>query len=155
MDLTLKTKEGYFNHRVAGVIIKNNKILAQKNTKADNYYLPGGRVMFGESSEEALAREIKEELKINITDYKPIWVNECFFIENGKKYHEVGMYYLVNIDNTSFNHFEDEFETKENARVNTYDWLDIESLSNYKLYPEFIKQEVKNIGNLKLIVSHD
>ena len=77
MDLTLKTKEGYFNHRVAGVIIKNNKILAQKNTKADNYYLPGGRVMFGESSEEALAREIKEELKINIKDYKPIWVNEC------------------------------------------------------------------------------
>ena len=76
-------------------------------------------------------------------------------VENGKKYHEVGMYYFVNIDNTSFNYFEDEFETKENARVNTYAWLDIESLSNYKLYPEFIKQEVKNIGNLKLIVSHD
>lgn len=36
MDLTLKTREGYFNYRVAGVIIKDDKILAQRNTKKMN-----------------------------------------------------------------------------------------------------------------------
>ena len=64
MDLTLKTKEGYFNYRVAAVIVNDGKILAQRNTKTNEYYLPGGRVTFGETSEEALLREIKEELKI-------------------------------------------------------------------------------------------
>ena len=63
MDLTLKTKEGYFNYRVAAVIVNDGKILAQRDTKTNEYYLPGGRVTFGETSEEALLREIKEELK--------------------------------------------------------------------------------------------
>ena len=80
MDLTLKTEEGYFNYRVAAVIVNDGKILAQRNTKTNEYYLPGGRVTFGETSEEALLREIKEELKINITDYSPLWLNECFFL---------------------------------------------------------------------------
>lgn len=81
MDLTLKTREGYFNYRVAGVIIKDDKILAQRNTKTNEYYLPGGRVVFGETSEEALLREIEEELKIDITDYKPLCLmNVSLFI---------------------------------------------------------------------------
>lgn len=80
MDLTLKTKEGYFNYRVAAVIVNDGKILAQRNTKTNEYYLPGGRVVFGETSEEALLREMEEELKIDITDYKPLWLNECFFV---------------------------------------------------------------------------
>lgn len=33
MDLTLKTEEGYFNYRVAAVIVNNGKILAQRNIK--------------------------------------------------------------------------------------------------------------------------
>lgn len=54
MDLTLKTDRGLFNHRVAAVIVKDNKLLAQKNTETNEYYLVGGRIEFKESSEEAL-----------------------------------------------------------------------------------------------------
>lgn len=38
-DLTLKTENGYFNHRVAAVIVNDNKLLAQKNIKDNLYYL--------------------------------------------------------------------------------------------------------------------
>ena len=38
MDLTLKTREGYFNYRVAAVIVNDGKILAQRNTKTNEYY---------------------------------------------------------------------------------------------------------------------
>ncbi|MDO4364845.1 MAG: DUF4916 domain-containing protein [Clostridia bacterium] len=79
VDLTLKTNLGYFNHRVAAVILNDNKILAQKNIKDNSYYLVGGRVHFGESTREALIREVKEELGIDIKSFKPIWVNEYFF----------------------------------------------------------------------------
>ena len=154
MDLTLKTKEGYFNYRVAGVIINDNKILAQRNTNTNEYYLPGGRVAFGETSEDAILREIKEELKIDITDYRPLWLNECFFDECGKNFHEIGMYYYVDISNTSFNHFKTEFELEEGKRINTYAWLDINNLDNISLYPEFIKTEINNITDtFKLIIS--
>ena len=156
MDLTLKTKAGYFNYRVAAVIVNDGKILAQRDTKANWYYLPGGRVTFGETSEEALLREIKEELKIDITDYRPLWLNEGFFDECGKNFHEIGMYYYVNISNTSFNHFEYEFELAEEKRINTYAWLDINNLDNISLYPKFIKNEINNINdNFRLIITRE
>lgn len=156
MDLTLKTKEGYFNYRVAAVIINDNKILAQRNTNTNEYYLPGGRVAFGETSEDAILREIKEELKIDITDYRPLWLNECFFDECGKNFHEIGMYYYVDISATSFNHFESEFELEEGKRINTYAWLDINNFDNVCLYPKFIKDEINNITDtFKLIISKE
>lgn len=156
VDLTLNTPKGIFNHRVAAVIIRNNKILAQKNTKTNEYYLVGGRVKYGESTEDSLVREIEEELKITVSDFKPLWVNECFFIDGGKRFHEIGVYYLVNTDNTNFNHFESEFETREANRSNTYEWLDIDNLDNVSLYPSFIKDEIKNADkSLKLIITKE
>ncbi len=156
VDLTLKTDLGYFNHRVAGVIINNNKLLAQKNMVDNTYYLVGGRVSFGESTEDALAREIKEELKIEIHDYKPLWVNECFFVEGGRAFHEIGMYYLVDVSDTEFNRFEESFELNEEDRTNCYEWLDIDMLDNVVLYPQFIKNEIKNKNtDLKLIITRE
>ena len=71
MDLTLKL-EGYrLNIRAAGLIIHNNKILTHKNINEDHYCLPGGRIALGETSEETIKREMKEELgkEIKIIDY--------------------------------------------------------------------------------------
>lgn len=156
MDLTLKTEKGLFNHRVAAVIINDNKLLAQKNTATNEYYLVGGRISFGESSQEALVRELKEELYIDIAEYKPVWINECFFIDSGKSFHEVGMYYLVDIKNTGFNKYMSTFDIKEGNRINTYEWLDIDALDNIAIYPLFIKKEIKSIdNNLKLIITRE
>lgn len=143
--------QSLFNHRVAGVIIKNNKILAQKNPVDNSYYLVGGRVRFGESTEDALIREIQEELDIEIKDYKPIWVNECFFVDNGVRFHEIGMYYLIDNIEISVNNF----SKQEGNRTNYYEWLDIDEIESYNIYPEFIKTEIKNINNLKLIVTRE
>lgn len=156
MDLTLKTSEGLFNHRVAAVIVCDNKILAQKNTDTNEYYLPGGRVAFGETSENAVIREILEELKVTVNDYRPLWINECFFVDNGKKFHEIGIYYLVSLYGTGFNNYEPVFQTYEGKRVNTYEWLDIDNLNDVLLYPLFLKTEIKNIDKpLKLIITDE
>lgn len=156
MDLTLRTELGLFNHRVAAVIVHNNKLLAQKNVKTNEYYLPGGRINYGESSEEAVIREIAEELGVTVTDYHTIWINECFFTDSGTRFHEVGIYYLVNFENTDFNHFESVFELIEDSRVNTYEWLDIDSLDSIALYPLFVKTEIKNPDKtLKHIITNE
>lgn len=156
IDLTLKTEQGYFNHRVAAVIINDDMILAQKNPKDGTNYLVGGRVQFGESTEEALIREVKEELNINIKTYRPLWVNENFFSDNTTDFHEIGMYYLVDISDTVFNHYENAFEIIEQYKTNYYEWLDIDKLDDSILYPAFIKDEIKNISNeLKLLITRE
>lgn len=156
VDLTLNTENGVFNHRVAAVIINNNKILAQKNTKTREYYLVGGRVKFEESTQDALTRELKEELGITVTDFKLLWINEAFFIEENKKFHEICMYYFVDISETKFDRFEDDFQIQEGNRINTYEWLDIDSLDDVTLYPQFFKNETKNPNNTpKLIITKE
>jgi len=54
--------------RVRAVIIKDNKVLLIKRTKENLVYwvIPGGAVEKGETKEEALMRECKEELGIEI-----------------------------------------------------------------------------------------
>ena len=63
-------------HVVAAIIMKNNKVLCAQ--RGDNKYeyisrkfeFPGGKIETGESDEEALKREIYEELSINIQEVK-------------------------------------------------------------------------------------
>ncbi len=55
---------------VAAIIMKDNKILIAKRKKgefAGMYEFPGGKIEKNESGEEALIREIQEELEASIT----------------------------------------------------------------------------------------
>lgn len=57
-------------HVVAAIINKGNKIMiAKRNYGEFNglYEFPGGKVEPGETKEEALKREIREELEVDIT----------------------------------------------------------------------------------------
>jgi 8-oxo-dGTP diphosphatase len=53
--------------RVSFVCIKNRKLLVALNEGKSKWYTPGGRVEDGETDEEALCREISEELGIQIS----------------------------------------------------------------------------------------
>lgn len=59
---------------VAGVIIKNNKVLITRRAPKENFgggwEFPGGKIEANETPEECLARELKEELNVNISDGK-------------------------------------------------------------------------------------
>lgn len=48
------------------VLLNKKKILVCKDKKNKNYFLPGGHVEFGEFSKDALLRELKEEVSLDI-----------------------------------------------------------------------------------------
>ncbi len=48
----------------AAILIRDNKCLLVKSAKSGFYGLPGGRIDTGEDMEQALARELKEEVGI-------------------------------------------------------------------------------------------
>ena len=75
------------------VVRKANKVLAVacydpvKNEKF--YRLPGGGIEFGETAAEALQREIKEEIGVEISVGKKLGVYENIFTFGNQKGHEV------------------------------------------------------------------
>lgn len=52
---------------VKGLFFERNKLLLVRKRVPDFWDIPGGRIEFGESIEEALIRELREELP-NVTD---------------------------------------------------------------------------------------
>jgi len=52
--------------KLAWLHIKNRQLLSAVSKGKETYYIPGGKRDPGESDEEALVREIKEELSVDI-----------------------------------------------------------------------------------------
>lgn len=79
MDISFEAGNEKFNYRVCAVILNDGKILAMQDERSPYFYLPGGRVKLGETAEEAVVREIKEELNITVRIVRPLWLNQSFF----------------------------------------------------------------------------
>lgn len=52
--------------KLAWVYIKDRKILSTRSKGKDAWYIPGGKREKGESDQEALIREVKEELTVDL-----------------------------------------------------------------------------------------
>lgn len=58
---------------VVGIIIENNEVYLLRHNKCKGLFVfPSGKVEDGETIEEALIREMKEELNIDVLNYEPI-----------------------------------------------------------------------------------
>jgi ADP-ribose pyrophosphatase YjhB (NUDIX family) len=153
LDLTFSTQKSRFNYRVGAIIIKDGKILVVKNNKSSYYYSVGGRVKFDETCEEAVIREVEEELGLRVEIDRPVFFHEQFFNEqdSNEHFHEISMYYLMkipeNIEKIKCNSF-----TEKGAKEKLY-WLPIEKLADFTVFPKFLTKELSNIPNsLKNIV---
>ncbi len=52
--------------KLAWIELKDKTILSTKSYGKDKYYIPGGKREIGETDEQALIREVNEELSVNI-----------------------------------------------------------------------------------------
>ena len=147
MDLTFKTEEGVFNCRVCAVILHDGKILATKTEHTPYFYLPGGRVQLHEPAETAIAREIREELNIEPNILRPLWLNQGFFTEDvtGKRFHELCLYYLVDVSETGLLSRGKRFTMQESGRTYFYEWIPLDRLNEEYLYPLFIKEKISDL----------
>ena len=142
MDVSVMINNTKFNYRVATLIKNNNKILLHKSKEDDFYAIPGGRIMIGETSENALKREFIEEIgaKITIKDY--LGTVENFFEYKGKQYHEVMIVYESSFDSDS-NFYKKEriIGLEENGKIE-FIWKASDEIKQLDLRPIFLKENI-------------
>lgn len=136
---------GVINNQIRGLsvaIIKNNgRILVSpgydKVKNQEFYRLLGGGIDFGESSLDALYREMKEELDAHLSDCKLLAAIENIFTFNGQPGHELCFVYEAEFGDKSLYEFE-EFKILDSDDEGKVIWLDINEAKegNYKIFPE-------------------
>lgn len=148
MDIDVNIESGEFKYRVVGILFDDqNRVLMQKVQDNPFYCLPGGRVELGESSIEAVRRELEEELGFDVEVEKPLFLLENFFKRSmGKDVHEIGIFFKV----TSTVAPKEDWEIVENdkgvLKTLKYKWVTLDELKNEDLRPAFLKEKLLNLN---------
>ncbi len=147
MDISFKIENRKFNYRVCALFIHDGRLLAMHDERSPYYYLPGGRVELGERAEDAVIREVEEELGIKAEIIRPLWLNQTFFREDvdGLRYHEICIYFLMDTAGTDLLQRGERFTLIEGKHTHIFEWLDTNSLENEYFYPIFLKTEIYNL----------
>lgn len=121
------------------VIFKNEKVLIVRRSLTDtwmpgHYGLPGGKLEIGESPTEALSRECKEEVNLDIEPINFIFLSK---VSNNKKH----AFYCT----TKFSG-----SLKLDFEHDDYQWINPDNLSKYKVVldlPEIIFAAITELKN--------
>lgn len=125
--------EHKFELLVRALIIKNGKILVCQSHGKNYFFLPGGHIEFSETMQDALARELQEELGIKISKAQFLGGVENIFEQNGAKKHEVSFVFHVDITSDEVASQEDHIE---------FSWLSEEEFLEQTIFPPAMKDAI-------------
>ncbi|NNE70554.1 MAG: NUDIX hydrolase [Rhodothermales bacterium] len=104
--------------------------------KSEYFLRPiGGEVEFGESAVEALKREVKEELGLEIESPVRLGILENLFSYDGKPGHEVVFVYDARFTDPSA-YFREELPLNEDIWDGMARWVSLDALPAEPLYPD-------------------
>ena len=94
-DFRTKVGNTVFGVRATALILQNRKLLVTKDK--DKYYTIGGAIQANERTEDAVVREVREELGVKAQAGQLAFVVENRFEEDGVYFHNIEFHYLVNL----------------------------------------------------------
>lgn len=153
-DILFKTGAGVFSYRVAGICVRDGKVLLQTTTGDDrSFAFPGGHVAFGETNAQTLVREFREETGAEIKVGELKWVAEIFFPWGSRPCHQICLYYMVDIlDGIPM---DGRFPGSEHLEGRKFDlefhWVPLERVGELEIYPTNAREL---LGKLEEGVQH-
>ena len=102
-DMCVPCEGGLVNLRVGAIIMKDGQSLMVGNKRSPEYlYSVGGRIQFGETAEEAVRREVREETGVDMEVDRLGFVHENYFYGDapanmGKLIYEISFYFYMKV----------------------------------------------------------
>ena len=134
---------------VGAIIVQNGKILIVRRSSEPGkgkWSVPGGLVELGETVEQAVVREVREECGLDVEVDRLIdVVDSMTFDRNGRlKYHFIILDFFVKIKGGKLRPGDDAKEAL---------WVPLEEVENYdltKTFKEFLKRNMEKLRNYSL-----
>lgn len=152
LDCGFSRGDKWFRFRVGAIIIEEEKILFVRNRREEFYYTVGGGVHLGETSEEAIEREVYEETGLKYEVDRIAFIHEYFFNlevdDIRRECQEISFYYLMKPMGRCME------ITKESRTLGVreeFHWLVLKELEKYEGYPEFLHEMIKNVRDDKRV----
>ena len=150
MDLKIKTEKEEFHGRSCGIINQDDKFLIMRVNKTPYYHIPGGHIEIGEDSEQAIIREIKEEIGCEVEEANLFAIQENFWTRDNKKCHGIEFYYIIKLkQQLQMKNCEKIENDKGEEKLLEFKWLTPKELKNIDLRPANIKDMLVNQDYLK------
>lgn len=123
----MENKEHYLGKVSQKAIIeKDGKVLVCRGVGDNVWEFPGGRLHAGETPIEGIAREIREELGIEVKNIKPFHADLSFHVKSNL--HQVFIVYRCTCDDTQIN-----MDTTELEEIK---WLSKEELKSLPMFDD-------------------
>ena len=130
-DFRTKIGSTVFGVRATALIVKDNRLFVIEDE--DGCYTIGGAIQVNERTEDAVVREVREELGVKAQAGQLAFVVENRFEEDGVHYHNIEFHYLVDL-------LEDAPLTmQEDEKTQPCEWIDLDKLEDIRLVPAFLK----------------
>ena len=82
------------HHKIAGIIIKNKKLLMVRKYDEPHFIMPGGKMKDKETKEQTLKRELKEELNVELKSMKKFKTWEAKHFKDKNKIVKMETYFV-------------------------------------------------------------
>lgn len=124
---------------ISSVIVNKGKVLILQRSKDEDVFpglweIPGGGVEFGESVEDALIRETKEETGLNVSILQPVNVFDYLREKEDLLVHAIQLNFIVKMIGGKI---------KMSDEHDNFAWITAKDMEKYNL-----SKETKNVINL-------
>ncbi len=130
--------------RVSAIIIRKGKVLLIRRRKPGKEYwvFPSGGVEDGETQEETLIREVKEETNLNVLNYKEAFVAPYSLLGNTKH-----PFYHCEVGEGEPEIIGEEKDINSDSDQYHLEWVELNRLASYNLIPPEAKTEMTKLAS--------
>jgi nucleoside triphosphatase len=123
----MANKKRYPEATVGAVILNSeNKVLICRSNKwKQQYVIPGGHIESGETMEETLVREVREETGLEVYDIQLLGITESIYSKSFKN--QKHFIFVDFICRTESN------EVVLNEEAQSYQWIELSEIEDYQL----------------------
>ena len=144
-DLKIAMGSNVLNIRVGIILRKEHEVALEISKIGANAAVPGGRVRINEHSFNAILREIKEEMNLDLdkSKIKRVDTFENFFEYDDTKFHEIFFLYEYDLNEEEYNYIKSIGNNRDNETT-FFELVDNSRLEEVNLLPTLLYGIIRN-----------